>query len=89
MTNCHVPKRVIAFILGCPAFGAIGKLKMKKLIAGASAALMLASVAGAAQANSRYATRGEAGYELGCAFMWMLGYGACAELPNYPAKFKC
>jgi len=61
---------------------------MKNLIAGTCAALMLASIAGAAQANSRYSNRGEAGYELGCAVMWMFGYGACAELPNYPAKFK-
>ncbi|MBD7940385.1 hypothetical protein [Brevundimonas guildfordensis] len=60
----------------------------KKLIAGASAALLLASFASAADASSRYSQRGEAGYELGCAIMWMFGYGACAELPNYPEKFK-
>ncbi|WP_125900351.1 MULTISPECIES: hypothetical protein [Brevundimonas] len=60
----------------------------KKLIAGACAALMFSSVASAAHASSRYSSRGEAGYELGCAIMWMLGYGACAELPNYPKRFK-
>ena len=60
----------------------------KKLIAGACAALMFSSLASVAQANSRYSSRGEAGYELGCAVMWMFGYGACAELPNYPKRFK-
>lgn len=60
----------------------------KKLIAAACAALMLSSAASAAQASSRYSQRGEAGYELGCAIMWMFGYGACAELPNYPKKFQ-
>lgn len=60
----------------------------KKLIAGACAALMVSSLAGAAHANSRYSQRGEAGYELGCAVMWMFNIPTCAELPNYPQRFK-
>lgn len=66
---------------------------MKKLIAGACGALILISSASAAYAQSRKPApgaggRGEAGYEFGCALMWIFNYPACAELPNFPQRFR-
>jgi hypothetical protein len=76
-------------------FSVKGAKLMKSIAAILSiSALALASVTPAfAQSNGSSRPNGgnrdgQAAYELACAIMWSFDVPACAELPNYPAKFK-
>lgn len=67
---------------------------MKSFAVSALAALVVVAATAPAYAQSRPAPRppstgggirdGEAGYKLGCAMMWALGYSVCMELPGAP-----
>jgi hypothetical protein len=67
---------------------------MRKIFIASLGALFLIATAAPSYAQTPRkvprggAGSGEAGYELGCAFMWIMGYPACRELPNFPEHLK-